>query len=99
MGETLVEALKREIKEEVGLEIFDIRPLMSQEVIFSPQFHKRRHFIFFDFACKCRDEEVRVDGVEITGYQWFWPKEALELDLDEFTRRMVEKYPAPIMGG
>lgn len=92
LGETLEDALKREIKEEVGLDIYDIRPLMSQEAIFSPQFYKRRHFIFFDFYCKCKDQDVKLDGVEITSYGWFDPRDALRLNLDQFTRRMIEKY-------
>jgi nucleoside triphosphatase len=94
LGERLEDALKREIKEEVGLEIYDVRPLMTQEAIFSQQFYKRRHFIFFDFACRCRDERVEVDGVEIVSYDWVEPRSALKLELDEYTRRTIEKYLA-----
>jgi nucleoside triphosphatase len=92
VGETLVEALKREIKEEVGLEIRDVRPLMTQEAVFSPEFYKRRHFIFFDFVCRCDDVHVLVDGDEIQDFLWAEPNEALGKTLDSFTRRMVEKF-------
>ena len=92
VGETLVEALKREIMEEVGLKICDVRLLMTQEAIFSPEFYRRRHFIFFDFVCRCDDNHVVVDGDEIQGYLWEEPRDALGKTLDSFTRRMVEKF-------
>jgi len=92
VGETLVEALKREIREEVGLRISDVRLLMTQEAIFSPEFYRRRHFIFFDFVCRCDDDNVVVDGDEIQSYLWEEPREALGKTLDSFTRRMVERF-------
>jgi len=92
VGETLESALRREINEEVGLDIYDVKLLMTQEAIFSSQFWKRKHFIFFDFVCRCSKKEVVVDGKEIEGYAWVKPRDALGMELDEFTRRMVERY-------
>lgn len=92
VGERLVDALKREIREEVGLEIRDIKFLMVQEAIDSSEFWKKKHFIFFDFVCRCRKEEVVVDGDEIQGFQWVQPNSALRLDLDGFTRNMVRAF-------
>jgi nucleoside triphosphatase len=94
LGETLVDALKREIKEEVGLDIYDIRLLMTQEAIFSRQFWKRRHYIFFDFVCRSRNDNVVVDGKEIQGFAWVEPSKALKMELDEYTRRMIERFLA-----
>jgi len=92
VGETLEHALRREIREEVGLEIKEIRFLMTQEAIFSREFWEKRHFIFFDYACRCRNEQVRVDGKEIQSFEWVRPEEALTMKLDSFTARMVRAF-------
>lgn len=92
VGEKLEDALRREIKEEVGLRVRDVRFLMIQEAIFSKEFWERRHFIFFDFVCRSMGDKVKVDGEEIQSYIWVEPGKALKLELDTFTRNMVEKY-------
>jgi nucleoside triphosphatase len=92
VGEGLVDALRREVKEEVGLEIFDIKFLTVQEAIFSSEFWKKKHFIFFDYVCRCRGERVRVDGDEIQSFRWLDPREAMKMKLDTYTRNMVKTF-------
>ncbi len=92
VGETLAAALEREIREEVGLEISDVKFLMTQEAIFSGEFWEPRHFIFFDFVCRALGDEPQVDGREIQSFEWVDPGAALKMNLDSFTRRMVEKF-------
>jgi nucleoside triphosphatase len=92
VGERLVSALRREIKEEVGIRIKDIRFLLFQEALFSPEFWKPKHFIFFDFVCRAIDETPKIDGREVHDYSWVDPRQALSLSLDSYTRRMVEEY-------
>ncbi len=45
LGETALEALKREVKEETGLDIYAIEYIAFQEFIFDDAFWKKRHFI------------------------------------------------------
>src|SRR6266849_671930 len=52
LGERMEDALKREVKEEVGLDVKPVRLLLMQEAIYSTEFYKRRHFIFLDYLCK-----------------------------------------------
>ncbi len=90
IGETLVDALKRELMEEVGLRVQDLELLMIQEAIFSKEFFRRRHFIFFDYLCRTRSSAVKVDGTEIVGYKWMKPEDALAIRLDSFTKKSVK---------
>ena len=95
LGEKMNDAVIREIKEEVGLDITVERLLLIQEAIYTDQFWKKRHYIFFDFLCRCEKDNVALDNREIQNYSWVWPGQALNLNLESFTRNVVEKYLAP----
>ena len=91
LGETMLEALKREIKEETGLEIFDIEYIGYQEFIFDEAFWKNRHFIFFDFACKTDSKDVKLDS-ESEEYEWVSLDDVFNLPIEPFTQRTIREY-------
>ena len=91
LGEKMEEALKREIKEETGLDIFDIKFICFQEFIFDNVFWKKKHFIFFDFACKTNSNEVKLNS-EAEEFLWVNLEEALKLNLEPYTKRTIEEY-------
>lgn len=91
LGETIEQALKREIKEETNLDIFDIKFITIQEFIFGEEFHKRRHFIFLDYACKTKTADVVLDK-EGSDYIWTTVDEALKLPIEPYTRTTILKY-------
>jgi len=92
VGETMREAVAREAKEETGLDVEVGEMLLIQEAIFTEEFWKRKHFIFFDFLCKSKDQPVRLDGRELQEYVWEYPGAAFRLNLDSFTKKTLEKY-------
>ena len=92
VGETMVEAVKREVKEEVGLNVQVGQMLLLQEAIFAPEFYKKRHFVFVDFACRSESEQVKLDQDELQEYLWIYPGAAYNLKLDSFTRKTIDKF-------
>jgi nucleoside triphosphatase len=92
VGETMKEAVAREVKEEVGLDVEVAEMLLMQEAIYAVEFWKRKHFIFFDFLCKSKDQQVKLDGRELQEYVWEYPGSAFRLNLDSFTKKTLEKY-------
>jgi nucleoside triphosphatase len=91
LGERLEEAVAREAKEETGLDVYDVEFINFQQFIYDPAFWKKRHFIFFDFACKTDSVNVQLND-EAEGYVWVDPRSALTVELDTYTRRSVEEY-------
>jgi len=92
VGESMVDAVKREVKEEVGLDVEAVEMLLVQEAIFAPEFYKKKHFIFIDFYCKSKDQQVKLDQNEIQDYIWVYPGAAYNLKLDSFTRKTLDRY-------
>lgn len=93
VGEDFATALKREVKEEVGLDIEVKDLLYFKEVIYTKEYWKPKHFIFFDFYCTVNNNaEVKIDGQEIIGYMWVKSEEALRLRTDSFTKRAIKEY-------
>ncbi len=85
LGESAIEAARREAKEETGLEIRDIEYLCWQECIYDEQFWKPRHFIFIDFTARMNGGEVMLND-EAEEFIWIDPHKALEeLDVDSYT--------------
>lgn len=91
LGETAEKALKREIKEETGLDIYDIEFLCFQEFIFDKAFWKKKHFIFFDFACRTNSSKVKLNS-EAKEYKWVSLEEVLRSPIEPYTRKAVKEY-------
>ncbi|ERI93689.1 hydrolase, NUDIX family [Clostridiales bacterium oral taxon 876 str. F0540] len=88
LGEKLEEALKREIREETGLEIYDIKLISLKESIYSDTFEEKKHFIFIDYVCKTLSSEVRLND-EAEEYEWADLEEIERYDLGGFTKELL----------
>jgi len=91
IGETMAQALIREVKEETNLNIFDIQFVSFFEVIFDPAFWEKKHFIFFDFVCKTNDSDVVLND-EAQSYEWVAPEDVFTYPLESNTRKFIMNY-------
>lgn len=91
LGETMEEALKREIKEETNLDINDFKFLCVMESVFGDEFYKKKHFIWITFSCKTNSKNVVLND-EGQDHVWIYPEEALKLHIDSFTKALIEYY-------
>ena len=92
LGERAEDAIVREVKEETGLDVGPVELLIVQQAIYPKDYHKHQHFIFMDYVCQAKTQNVQLDGRELQEYVWVSPEEALKLDLEEYTRNFVERY-------
>lgn len=97
LGERLEEAAVREAKEETGLDVYDLEFINFQQFIYDPAFWKQRHFIFFDFAAKTDNTTVVLND-EAQTHIWVESNQALNLELDSYTRTSIETYLKKIVG-
>ncbi|MCK4554410.1 nucleotide exchange factor GrpE [Candidatus Parcubacteria bacterium] len=92
MGETSEEALKREIKEETGLEIDNIEFIGWQDAIYPKAFFEKKHFIFLNFCAKLAGGKITKSD-EMEEYIWIKPREALKkLKIDSYTIKTIQFY-------
>lgn len=91
LGETMEQALRREIREETGLEIRDIEFICFQEFIHDDRFWRRRHFIFFDYTCRTDSTEVVLND-EAQEYVWVDLDRAKELPVECYTAVAIDEY-------
>lgn len=85
-GETPLEAMKRELKEEVGATLLNDPKLFS---VYYSRNEKRDDYVIFYVAEGCEQEPVHSD--EIAEQAWF-SLDALPQDTTPATRRRIQEY-------
>lgn len=88
-GETMEQALRREMQEELGIDIDDIRPECFKDgrhtKTFADGSTRDVYMIFLLFHCRAVQEELDLNE-EFSEYRWVREDEAMQLDLNEQTR-------------
>jgi len=93
-GEGLEEGVKREIKEETGLEIKKTERLSFDDAVFDSKYFQKKHLIFCDFLCYYdgNSNDVKTNEEFEKEYLWISPEESLKLEIQEESKRVIEKY-------
>jgi ADP-ribose pyrophosphatase YjhB (NUDIX family) len=89
-GEPSIDALRREVREETALELDDVRFVMVQDCIDSPEFMRPAHFILLNYLARSTHGNVLLND-EAEEFRWLPPAQALQLDLNQPTRRLLEE--------
>ncbi|SCY56171.1 NUDIX domain-containing protein [Alkaliphilus peptidifermentans] len=88
MGESMEDALRREILEETGLEIYDINLISIKESVYNKAFHEKKHFIFIDYICKTDSYNVTLNE-EAQEYKWVDLSEVDNYELGGFVKTLL----------
>lgn len=95
LGETRQEAFVREVREETGLEVIDVRFALVHDSLFSDQYVHPNHFVMHDFVARLAPgftKESVVLNDEAHGYLWVRPHEARTLVLSRETYVLLDWY-------
>jgi phosphoglycolate phosphatase len=94
-GETSEDALRRELQEETGLAVEDIRFVLAQDCIHSKEFYRDAHFVLLNYTCRCAGTPQVVLNNEAREFRWVSLDEALALPLNHPTRVLVRAVAGP----
>jgi nucleoside triphosphatase len=93
--ETVEQALRREVREEVGVEITNIQSLYFWDDVRTKlragQEPIEVYMIYLVHLADALSEEVTLERAEFEEYRWVRPQAALELDLNAPNRRAIEQ--------
>jgi len=90
-GESALEALKREVLEETGLVVSDIRFVVVQDCVDCPEFYRREHFLLLNYTAQCPGvPEVRLNH-EAYNYQWVGWDQIQTMDLNRPTQLLIDQ--------
>ena len=88
-NETSLDAVIREVWEETGLELHDIRFVMVQDCIGSKEFYKPAHFLLLNYFAETDGNFVTLND-EADEYRWVTHEEALQMPINTPTRILLE---------
>jgi nucleoside triphosphatase len=93
-GDSMKKTVRKEVREETGLEVKDVEFLEVKDGGNPDDFERDTHFIFLNFVCRAENQEVELDEREAVDYKWIDPEEALEnnMDINDSTRDFIRTW-------
>ncbi|HEX2797900.1 MAG TPA: NUDIX domain-containing protein [Immundisolibacter sp.] len=88
-GETMLDAYRREMREETGLEVEHADWLCIQDCIHSPEFTQPRHFLLINYVSRLAGRPEPRKNYESAQIGWFSPAQVAGMDLNQPTRAAI----------
>ncbi len=98
-GEPSLDALRREINEETGLDVTDIKFVLVQDCIHSKEFYRDAHFVLLNYTCRCTGQPAVKLNDEAREFRWVATTAALKMPLNTPTRILLEAVMGKPVGG
>jgi ADP-ribose pyrophosphatase YjhB (NUDIX family) len=89
-SETIQEALLREISEEAGIEVTDIKEVSFDEDFTKNKHGEMEHYVFLNYWVKYKSGDAKPDD-DIAELKWFHKSEIPKLDLCEPSIKLFKK--------
>jgi ADP-ribose pyrophosphatase YjhB (NUDIX family) len=86
----MLDAYRREMREETGIEVEHADWLCIQDCIESPEFTEPRHFLLINYVSRLAGRPDPRKNYESVKIGWFSPAEVATMDLNQPTRAAVE---------
>ncbi|KUO42115.1 MAG: hypothetical protein APU95_03895 [Hadesarchaea archaeon YNP_N21] len=90
LGERAEEAVKREVKEEIGLEVEVERLIDSADIIVREGERIKYHFVLLGFLCKPTSGNLKPNQ-EVMDVGWFSSDELMDLDITRTAKDILQK--------
>jgi ADP-ribose pyrophosphatase YjhB (NUDIX family) len=90
-GETLETAVRREVREETGLDV-EVGPVVGviDRILLDDAGRVQYHYVLVDYRCRIRGGALRA-GSDASGVRWAEPAALTELGVHPETRAIVER--------
>jgi len=88
-GETMLDAYRREMREETGIDVEHADWLCIQDCIESPEFTQPRHFLLINYVSRLPGRPEPRKNYEATQIGWFSPAQVEDMDLNQPTRAAI----------
>jgi phosphoglycolate phosphatase len=89
LNEPSEDALRREIMEETGLKLNNIKFELVQDCIEPPEFYKKAHFLLLNYTGTVESTDVVLND-EAENHRWVSLEEALTMDINKPTRILLD---------
>jgi ADP-ribose pyrophosphatase YjhB (NUDIX family) len=89
VNEVSEDALRREVLEETGLKLENVRFEIVQDCIEPPEFYKKAHFLLLNYTARALGTDVVLND-EAEAHRWVTLYEALKMDLNGPTRTLID---------